>query len=136
MDLKTWFLHRILGRNYRRVGKCKGCGRCCREIYLRHGKETIKTEEEYNKIRDFNSFYPFLKPIGKDDIGLIFECTNLDSKTKKCKIHPFRPPLCRRYPQEEIFMMGGELSQDCGYKFIPLRTFDSVFKEVAKKLER
>ena len=128
-------MHVILKRNYIRTGSCKGCGRCCREIYVRHGKETIRNEEEYEKLRSSHSFYSFLKPVGKDEIGLIFECTKLDPETKKCKIHPFRPLLCRRYPQEEIFMMGGDISAGCGYKFIPIRTFNSVLKEVAKKFK-
>lgn len=136
MDIKTWFLHKILRKNYIRTGSCKACGKCCKEIYVRHGKKTIKNEEEYLKLKHFHSFYSYLKPIDKDEIGLIFECTNLDPETKKCKIHPFRPPLCRKYPQEEVFMMGGSISADCGYKFTPIRTFDSVFKEVAKKFTR
>ena len=29
--------------------------------------------------------------------------------------------------QEAIFMMGGELAENCGYKFTPIETFDDDF---------
>ena len=48
-------------------------------------------------------------------IGLIFKCGNLVDG--KCKIHKKRPLICRKYPQEEIFTMGGALCEECGYKF-------------------
>lgn len=30
-------------------------------------------------------------------------------------------------------MMGGELAQNCGYKFTPIETFDEVFGRLNKK---
>ena len=74
--------------------------------------------------------------MGKDEIGLIFECQNLDSETHLCKIHKTRPGICRRYPQEEIFMMGGVLSQDCGYSLVPIETFEEVFAKVEKNSKK
>lgn len=68
--------------------------------------------------------------MGKDEIGLIFECTNIDEETQLCKIHKNRPQICRRYPQEAIFMMGGALAENCGYKFTPIESFDEVFKKL------
>ena len=64
---------------------------------------------------------------------MIFECQNLDKETHKCKIHKTRPGICRRYPQEEIFGMGGALSQDCGYKLEPIETFGEIFDQVQKE---
>ena len=77
-----------------------------------------------------------LKIIGKDELGLIFECTNLDPETKRCKIHFWRPGICRRYPQEELFSMGGTLSDDCGYKMEPIIPFKDVLKTVEKHQNR
>ena len=79
------------------------------------------------------SFYSGLKIIGKDELGLIFECKHLDSETKRCKIHFWRPPICRRYPQEELFAMGGTLSDDCGFKMEPIIPFKDVLKKMEKK---
>lgn len=78
-------------------------------------------------------FYAYLKVIDKDETGLVFECTNLDPETNKCKIHKNRPGICRRYPQEELFSMGGILAEHCGYKLEPIESFEEVFQKVSKK---
>ena len=130
--LKKFFYKNILGRKYYRSGHCIGCGECCKQIYVRHVRNVVQTEEEFNKLKLLHPFYTYLKVIGKDDIGLIFECQNLDNETNKCKIHKKRPGICRRYPVEQIFMMGGELGKNCGYKFTPIETFDEVFNNLKK----
>lgn len=130
--LKKFFYKNILRRTYYRKGKCLGCGQCCKQIYVRHAKNVVQTEEEFQRLRKLHPFYTYLKVTGKDEIGLIFECQNLDKETHLCKIHKKRPGICRRYPQEAIFMMGGELAQNCGYKFIPIESFDEVLKNVSK----
>ena len=130
--LKKFYYTKILHRKYYRVGSCKGCGRCCRQIYVKHAKGVIQTEEDFEKLKHQHRFYTYLKVMGKDEIGLIFECKNLDEETHLCKIHKTRPGICRRYPQEEIFMMGGVLSQDCGYSLVPIETFEEVFAKVEK----
>ena len=130
--IKKFFYKNILRRTYYREGKCLGCGQCCKQIYVRHAKNVVQTEEEFQRLQKLHPFYTYLKVTGKDEIGLIFECQNLDKETHLCKIHKKRPGICRRYPQEAIFMMGGELAQNCGYKFIPIESFDEVLKNVSK----
>lgn len=131
--LKKFFLSRVLGRKYYRTGKCKACGKCCTQIYVKHYKHVVNDEKEFEKLRILHKFYDGLKIIGKDDIGLIFECTHLDPVTRKCRIHKTRPGICRRYPQEELFSMGGALSEDCGYKMEPIVPFSEVFEKIKKK---
>ena len=133
LKLKKWFLSVILRRKYYRSGKCKACGKCCSHIYVKHYKHVIKDENEFKKLQFLHSFYAGLRVIDKDDIGLIFECQNLDQKTHKCKIHAYRPGICRRYPQEELFSMGGALSDDCGYMMEPIISFEEVMIKVNKK---
>ena len=79
------------------------------------------------------SFYTYLKVIGKDETGLVFECMNLDEETHLCKIHKHRPGICRRYPQEELFLMGGTLAEHCGYNLEPIESFEEVFQKISKK---
>lgn len=134
--IKKFYLSKILHRHYYRTGKCNGCGKCCRQIYVKHFKHVIKDEEEFKKLQYLHRFYTYLKVIGKDEIGLIFECTNLDPETHKCKIHKTRPGICRRYPQEELFTMGGALSDDCGYKMEPIESFSDVMKKEKKHVLR
>ena len=131
---KKFYLSKILGKHYIRTGSCKGCGRCCQQIYVRHAKNVIKTEEEFEYLKSLHFFYSYLKVVGKDDIGLVFECTKLNKETGKCTAYDKRPLLCRQYPLEEIFMMGGEISADCGYKFTPIHSFEEVFDKVKKRI--
>ena len=132
-EAKKFFLTKILKRKYYRVGSCKGCGKCCENIYVNHGKKGfIQTEEEFNRLRFFHSFYRGLDVIGKDDMGLLFKCRHLDSNTRKCKIHFFRPPICRKYPMEELFKMGGILAEDCGYQLVPIEKFSDILAKITK----
>lgn len=133
VELKKWFLAKILKRHYYRTGKCNACGKCCTQIYVKHYKHVIQEEKEFAKLQYLHSFYSNLKVIGKDEIGLIFECQNLDKVTHKCKIHKKRPAICRRYPQEELFSMGGALSDECGYKMEPIISFDLILHNLEKK---
>jgi Fe-S-cluster containining protein len=130
-DLKKFFYLYILRRKYYRTGKCNACGRCCEKIYVKHNG-VIQTEEEFERLQFLHPFYTYLKVIGKDETGLVFECMNLDKETRRCKIHKNRPGICRRYPQEELFGMGGNLAEHCGYKLIPIESFEDVFNRVQK----
>ena len=131
--LKKFILSKVFKKYYYRTGRCKGCGECCTHIYVKHYKHVLQDEEEFKKLQCLFGFYSGLKIIGKDELGLIFECTHLDSQTKKCKIHFFRPAICRRYPQEELFAMGGTLSDKCGFKMVPIVPFKDVLNKLEKK---
>lgn len=129
-NLKKFYLSKILRKYYIRTGKCKACGRCCQQIYVRHAKNVISDEKEFEYLKTLHYFYNYLKIVGKDETGLIFECTKLDKNTGKCTAYKSRPLLCRQYPLEEIFMMGGGISDDCGYKFTPINSFEDIFKKL------
>ncbi len=131
--IKKFILANILKKKYIKKGSCKGCGKCCQNIYVNHGKKGfIKTEEEFFRLKLAHSFYRGLELIGKDEMGLLFKCKHLDYKTNRCKIHFFRPPVCRNYPMEEIFTMGGILTPDCGYSFEPVQKFKDVLSKLSK----
>lgn len=133
LNIRKFILSKLLGRKYYRTGKCNACGKCCTKIYVKHFKHVIQDEKEFEKLRYLHRFYTYLKVIDKDETGLVFECQNLDTVTHKCKIHKTRPGICRRYPQEELFSMGGALSDDCGYKMLPIIPFSEVLKKVSAK---
>jgi len=131
--INKFFASKILGRKYTRAGKCNACGRCCKEIYVRHSSHVIKDEEEFLRLKPNHFFYSYLKVTGKTDIGLVFECTKLDKDKGICTAYKNRALICRKYPQEELLAMGGELSEGCGYELIPIKSFEDVFKEVREK---
>ena len=133
--IKKFYHLKILKRKYFRYGKCAKCGCCCENIYVRHGKKIIETQEEFEQIKqvDLYSFYQHISITGKDEFGLIFECNRFDKEKRICKNHKKRPPICINYPSEEIFMMGAQLKEGCGYRFEPIEKFDEVFKKVCSK---
>jgi len=134
--LKKFYWSKILGKKYYRTGKCNCCGSCCRKIYVQSAKGVIKDKNELEKLKLLHRFYTYLNVIGEDEIGLIFECTQLDTETNLCKIHDDRPDICRRYPQEEMFMMGGATCDDCGFKFEPIIPFEEVLQKTLKKIDK
>jgi len=131
--LKKFFYAKILRRKYYRVGNCMGCGRCCSHIYVKHGNSVIQEEKDFKKLQFMHEFYTYLEVIEKDSTGLVFKCSNIDPETKLCNIHKKRPGICRRYPQEEIFTMGGSITEECGYKLVPIVSFSEVLQKELKK---
>ena len=131
--VKKFFLTKILRRKYYRKGNCLGCGSCCKKIYVRHGRNVIKEEKAFNRLKLLHEFYTYLKIVDKDETGLVFECSKLDPETNLCTIHNDRPGICKRYPQEELFSMGGMLSEDCGYKMLPIIPFSEVLEKKMHK---
>ena len=118
---------------YYLTGKCNRCGACCQQIHVRHAKAVISDEQEFKELQSQHKFYSYLEVIGKDEDGLVFRCKNFDKDKHICKIHKFRPLICRKYPDEIIFSMGAELGENCGYKFVPIESFASVMKKIGKK---
>jgi Fe-S-cluster containining protein len=131
--IKKSFLLKIMRKKYQRNGKCNSCGRCCQEIYVKHSNGIIKEEKEFEKLIKLHFFYSYLKIIKKTEDGLVFECTKLDKEKKICTIYKKRALLCRLYPQEEVFMMGGVLGEQCGFSFTPIESFEEVYRQVQKK---
>ncbi len=132
-NIKKFYLLKILKKKYIRTGSCNACGRCCREIYVKHSGGIIKEEEEFERLKKSHWFYSYLNIVDKTENGLVFECTKLDREANKCTVYKNRALLCRLYPQEEIFMMGGEISENCGYSFKPIESFEEVFERVNRK---
>lgn len=133
LELKKLFILKILGKKYLRTGKCKACGKCCHGIHVRHAKDLIKDEKEFEKLKTQHFFYNYLEVVGKNELGLIFACTKVHPETGKCTVYKNRARICKVYPQEELFMMGGEIFADCGFSFEPIQSFEKVFKKINKK---
>jgi hypothetical protein len=132
-EFKKFLASKILGRKYLRSGKCKACGRCCKEIYVRHSNNIIKDEEEFERLKGLHFFYSYLEIVDKTETGLVFACTKVSPETGKCTAYTKRALICRLYPQEEVFMMGGHISDECGFSFTPIQSFEEVFEKTVRK---
>ncbi|MGN0015572.1 MAG: YkgJ family cysteine cluster protein [Candidatus Gastranaerophilaceae bacterium] len=131
--IKKFIYKHIFRKKYYRSGSCNRCGACCTRIYVSHMKGTVKTEEEFKKLRMLHPFYTYLTIEGQDEMGLLFSCCNFDREKHICKIHKKRPGICRRYPDEVIFSHGACLTDDCGYNFTPIDKFSEILKNTEKK---
>ena len=86
----------------------------------------------FNKLKPLHPFYFDLEIIGKDEVGLLFACKNLDEAARTCKIHNKRAKICRDYPMEEILKMGGTLAEGCGYRFEPIEKFSEILDKMSR----
>jgi Fe-S-cluster containining protein len=96
----------------------------------------IKDEAEFERLKPQHFFYSWLNIVGNGETGLIFECTKLDKEKGVCTAYKQRASICRNYPQEEVFEMGGIISDDCGYKFVPIKSFEEVFNKIKKSQDK
>jgi Fe-S-cluster containining protein len=123
---------RVQGQYYERSGGCNRCGKCCTEIYLVYGQQTINSVALFEEIKLKNPEYESFKPIlsQSDEHGLQFQCTHLQADNT-CGAYNDRPDFCRKYPSEQSLLMGGKLAEGCGYQFRLLKNFQDVLQQVA-----
>ncbi len=98
---------------YKIVGKCKKCGKCCNYMY----SFDTYTEKEF-KIMQF--LFPayrrfYIKEKDKDG-NLIFACKYV-TKDGLCSVYDKRLEMCKKYPAKKIYFKAG-LHEGCGYKII------------------
>ena len=112
-------------------GACKKCGSCCRNIVFYIGKETVKTEEQFDSLIRFNKSYSHFIPSGNDSDGsILFTCKSLKSDNS-CSAYLFRSVECRRYPivNNKFIINGGKLLDGCGYYFEVDKKFEEYLKQ-------
>ena len=120
----------VQGEYYERDGSCHQCGQCCSNIYLVYGQQTINSLQMFEEIKGKNPEYQAFKPLVQesDEQGILFQCTHLQTDNT-CGIYEDRPLFCRAYPSEHSLLMGGQLANDCGYRFRLKKTFGEVLKQ-------
>lgn len=124
----------LQGQYYERSGSCNQCGKCCTNIYLVYGQQTIESVEMFEEVKHANPEYQYFKPVAQEEDGLLFQCIHLQADNS-CGIYNDRPEFCRRYPSEHSLLMGGKLAEGCGYSFRLLKSFQDVLGEVADKTD-
>lgn len=121
---------KIFSAKYVRKGKCKVCGKCCRNILLCVEDEPIMTEAQFEKVKEWEKHYNNFYISGKSESNaLLFTCKELD-ENNRCRAYFFRGLICRVYPNpdKKFLINGGKLLEGCGFYYEPDRDFKSFLK--------
>lgn len=97
-------------------GKCKKCGRCCREIHLKIDPRLLNNRFTFSLITMWISwlFCFYLKRVDRRRNYLVFGCKKL-KWNGQCGAYYWRPNVCRNYPLVDYFEKPA-LIRGCGYK--------------------
>ena len=124
-EIKFLF-QKLFSAKYKIVGKCKQCGKCCREITFMNGNVYISTEEQFEAMKRFDKSYRNFEISGFDDNRkiLLFKCKAL-SDDNKCTQYWNRSLICRLYPfpNKKFLVNGGQLLDGCGFSITKTKNF-------------
>ena len=106
---------RATGKEYLVSGSCKGCGQCCERINLRNHAGWIRHEHQFQAMLNRLPGYRRFSISGLDKYGYLqFTCSKFKNGYG-CTDYANRPDICKRYPNESLFLQGGQLVEGCGY---------------------
>ena len=122
-----FYINKVLSAKYVRKGKCLKCGNCCRNILLYADEEPIKTNEQFERVKEWEKHYNNFYISGRSETGaLLFTCREI-SEDNKCRVYFFRGLGCRQYPavKSKFIINGGKPLDGCGYYFESNKKFKS-----------
>lgn len=125
-----WFVFR---KEPEILGKCIGCGRCCKEIVLHLGGHWLRTKRQFDKAVANDPDLERFHITGKDEDGrLAFSCT-LQAEDGLCTDYENRLDLCRSHPNRSLYYSGVVLSPYCGYKLQGPRLKDYFWRSKGRR---
>ena len=104
---KRYLTEKELDEKFKRSGKCKQCGKCCKFVALR-----CNNSEEWI---DYSKGFGDVVFIG----GIAVLIVHKDCKylvEGKCSKHDTKPEPCRQVPQPDDYVYQ-YVSEDCGFEF-------------------
>ncbi|NCU32144.1 MAG: YkgJ family cysteine cluster protein [Candidatus Moranbacteria bacterium] len=132
IKIRRWQL-RIFNKKPIVTGKCRLCGKCCRQLCLDLKGKWITRPEDFRILVRHNPQYERFVIHGKATGGIIlFKCTMLDDNNL-CLDHENRPNICREYPNPLLYEMGGKLERGCGYSLQLGTPFATILAKKMKK---
>ncbi len=135
-DIILEIKNKLFSSKYVLKGKCKRCGRCCRNILFSTKEGYVKDENVFRDMRKKYRYYKNFRISGKienkqdfQNGALTFECKFI-SKNNRCLIYPIRPIFCRDYPNinSELIYNGVEMLDECGFYFDINKKFEEYLK--------
>jgi Fe-S-cluster containining protein len=131
-----YFSLKLRGRRLVIRGACRQCGGCCKRLSLEGPRGWIREQREFEEICKRYPEYRRFTLSGKDTLGfLLFTCSCLGDDNR-CLHYADRLPLCKAYPDQELFFIGGSLPRECGYRLEEIRDFDRIYGKALKKHEK
>lgn len=122
-----WFRLKMQGKAVVIEGSCLMCGRCCRRVSLEAGGRWLRNEADFRRVLKRNPEYGRFKPVDRDSQGfLLFSCSWYQPEGGICSDHENRLPVCRNFPDKDLYFTGGEVSEGCGYRFREVVPFASI----------
>lgn len=130
LGLFRCLLLKMRGKEVVRKGNCLLCGRCCRRIALEAGGRWLRKEAEFQRVVTTNPEYSRFVPVGRDGQGfLLFSCSCYMAAAGVCADYDNRLPICRNFPDIELYFTGGEMVSGCGYSFEEIVPFSAILRE-------
>ena len=135
-DFCLHLYNKAFSSKYVLKGKCKKCGKCCRNILFSTVEGYVKDENTFKKMQNKYRYYRNFRISGvvkdKQDFqngALSVECKFI-SKNNQCMIYFFRPLFCRDYPNinQDLIYNGVEMLDECGFYFDVNKKFDEYLK--------
>lgn len=132
--LFRYFFLKLRGKSILVAGSCRGCGTCCRNISLEGRDGWLRLEKNFREIYEQYPEYKRFEVVGKDSQGfLLFSC-NWCTPQGTCLNYEERLGLCRKFPESSLVFAGGQLPDNCGYRFTEVVPFETILsKELQKK---
>ncbi len=125
-----FLFQKVSSSKFVRRGKCNKCGNCCRNILFYIEDEPVKTQLQFEKIKEWDKHYHNFYISGKSETGaLLFTCNEID-ENNRCRVYFFRGLGCRMYPKKntKFLINGGKPLDGCGYYFEADKKFNSYLK--------
>ena len=115
------FAWKLLGYDkksrYLRRGGCQRTGLCCQTLGIELPQSWVNSPRVLNFFRGWYALVHNFQSIGPPQGRLLpLACRHL-REGNLCSIYPFRPKLCREYPQVSFFGKV-ELHRGCGFWFV------------------
>lgn len=121
---------KIRGKEVVRRGGCLLCGRCCQRIALEAGGRWLRRRADFQRVVKKNPEYRRFVPVGRDGQGfLLFSCSWYKEAAGICADYENRLPICRNFPDIELYFTGGDMVSGCGYSFTEVVPFSSILRE-------
>lgn len=129
-------IRRLFGQRYMKLGRCRRCGGCCRDMRLIFADRIISTESEFDALIKEDQRYCRFKLLMKEDGTVAFTCDRINGENR-CSDYENRPLACRMYPDpEQIFKHGCDAIDGCGFTILPIASFDEVLSEEMRRSPR